>query len=172
MYNQWEAWGIRAFFCLFELIFILISRLNLCERAHDVRDKIRYGRGKYAPQDTGRQPKWLVWLLYTDVRTMRSQDFALRLNMLLSIIAIPYVLSELLLGWLPLNLGMRIGLSVCTAFFGICAFISFCISHKRHYGSAFILYKKNPGDKSQSTIFDLILLSIQVCIAGCYWNMH
>lgn len=172
MYNRWETWGIRAFFCLFNLIFILICRLNLCERAYTARSMIRHGKGKYAPQDTGRQPKWLVWLLYTDVRSIRSQDFTLRLNMILSILAIPYVISELPLGWLPLHLGMRIILSICAAFFGMCTFISFCISHKHDYGSAFILYKRRtPGSKGESSIFELVILSLQLVIAYHYWHI-
>lgn len=172
MYNRWEVWGIRAFFCLFELIFIIICRLNLCERAYTVRNMIRYGRGKYAPQDTGRQPKWLVWLLYTDVRSIRSQNFALRMNMILSILAILYVIIELLLGWLPLNLGMRIVLSICAAFFGICTFISFSISHKRDYNRVFILYKKKVRrSKGESSIFELVILGLQLVIAHHYWHI-
>ena len=169
---HWEMWAARAFFCLFNLLFVSICRWNLCEHAYDVRNMIRYGRGKYAPQNTGRQPKFIVWLLYTDVRTIRRQDFALRLNMLVCILAALYGISELLLGWLPMSLGLRIVLSLCTVFFGICTFISYCISHKRDYGSAFILYKKNPGGKSQSTLFDLVILCVQLCIAGWYLNMY
>lgn len=169
---HWEMWAARASFCLFNLLFVSICRWNLCERAHDIRNMIRYGRGKYAPLDTGRQPKFIVWLLYTDVRTVRRQDFALRLNMLVCILAALYMASELLLGWLPMRLGLSIVLSLCTVFFGICTFISYCISHKRDYGCAFILYKKKPGNKSQSTFFDLVILCIQLCIAGCYLNMY
>lgn len=172
MYNRWETWGLRVLFCLFELIFISICRLNLCERAYTARSMIRYGRGKYTPQDTGRQPNWLVWLLYTDVRSIRNQDFALRMNMILSALTILYVICELPLGWLPLSLGMRIILSICAAFFGICTFISHCIRHKRDYNRAFILYKKQTrGSKGESSIFELIILGLQMVIACSYWHI-
>lgn len=168
----WEMWLVRAMFCLFELIFLIICRMNLCEWASDVRTMMRYGRGRYTPQDTGRQPKWLVWLLYTDVRSIRNQDFALRLNMVLNILALPYAVSELALGWLTPTIWWRILLVLCAAFFGICTFISHCIRHKRDYGHAFILYaRQSPGSKSESSIFDFIILCLQMAIAGCYWHI-
>ena len=172
MHIQWKIWLLRVMFCLFELIWIAISRLYLCERAHETRLRIRYGKGRYETQDTGRQPKWLIWLLYTDVRTIRNQDSSLRMNMILSILAISYVINELLLGWLPAAMPMRIVLVLCVTFFGACTFIAQCISHKRDYGSAFILYKKKTsGSKGESSLFDLVILGMQLCIASCYWNI-
>lgn len=173
MYSRWEMWAIRVFFCLFNLLFVIICRINLCERANDVRNMIRYGRGRCAPQNTDRQPKILVWLLYTDVRSIRNQDYALRLNMAICIIATLYAISELLLGWLPLAMGMRIFLILCAVFLGICAFISQCLSHKRTYGNAFLLYGKiTSGSKGESSLFDLVILALQLAIAWCYCIMN
>ena len=77
-----------------------------------------------------------------------------------------------LLGWLPLNLGMRIVLSICAAFFGICTFVSHCMRHKHDYGSIFILYKKRTYEsKGESSIFELVILSLQLVIAYHYWHI-
>ena len=172
MQIQWENWLPRVMFCLFELIWIIIGHLYLCERAYEMRSMIRYGKGRYEAQDTGRQPKWLVRLLYTDVRPIRNQDFALRLNMILNIVAAPYIIHELLLGWLPAAAPVRMLLALCAVFFGACTFIAQCMSHKRDYGSAFILYKKKAnGSKGESSIFELAILVLQLRIAVCYWTI-
>lgn len=163
-----KLWLARAILCLFELLLLFECRWNLCEFAWRIRSKST-GQKKKRLLDTGRQPKALVWLLYTDIRSIRNQNFRLRLNMILWMMTVPYVISELLLGWLPLNLGVRIGLMLFAVFFAISTFISTCIAHRRQYGQALIFYRRNKYRKSESSIFDLLQFGMQIGIAYVYW---
>jgi len=173
MDTRFEMWLARAMICLFEMIFIFMSRFYLCGSAWSARHKWSHGKKQRRLLDTGKQPKWLVWLLYTDIRTIRNQSFGLRLNMVMWIAAVPYIISELALGWIAPPLVIRIILAVFAAFFALCSFISACIDHKRSYGHALILRRKpNKISKSESSIFDLILLGIQLAVAYCYLIMH
>jgi len=168
-----EMWLARAMICLFELLFMFMSRFHLCGSAWNARHKWRQGKKQHRLLDTGKQPKWMVWLLYTDIRSFNNQNFSLRLNTMMWTAAVPYIISELALGWIAPPLAVRIILAVFTTFFALCTFISACIDHKRSYGYALILLRKpSKGSKSESSIFDLILLGIQLAVAYCYLIMH
>lgn len=165
-----KLWLARAILCLFELLLLFECRWNLCEFAWHIRAKST-GQKKKRLADTGRQPKALVWLLYTDVRSIRNQNFRLRLNMIIWMMVIPYVISEIPLGWLPVNLGVRIYLVVFAIFFAISTFISTCVAHRRQYGQALILYRRNKYRKSESSVFDLLQFGMQIGIGYVYWVM-
>ena len=173
MDTRFQMWLVRTMLCLFELIFIFMSRFYLCSCAWNARHKWNHGKKQHRLLDTGKQPKWLVWLLYTDIRSFNNQDFSLRLNTMMWLAAVPYMISELALGWIAPPLAVRVILSVFTTFFALCTFISACIDHKRSYGYALILQRKpNKSSKSESSIFDLILLGIQLAVPYCYLIMH
>lgn len=163
-----KLWLARAILCLFELLLLFECRWNLCEFAWHIRAKST-GQKKKRLADTGRQPKALVWLLYTDVRSIRNQNFRLRLNMILWIAAVIYTISEMLLGWIQPNLWQRIVLVLFAIFFAISTFISTCVAHRRDYGQALILYWRNKYRKSESSIFDLLQFGMQLAIGYAYW---
>lgn len=165
-----KMWIVRAILCLFELLLLFGCRWNLCEFAWHIRAKST-GQKKKRLADTGRQPKALVWLLYTDVRSVRNQDFRLRLNMILWIAAVIYTISEMLLGWIQPNLWQRIVLVLFAIFFAISTFISTCVAHRRDYGQALILYRRNKYRKSESSVFDLLQFGMQIGIGYAYWVM-
>ena len=173
MDTRFQMWLVRSLLCLFELIFIFMSRFYLCSGAWNARHKWSHGKKQRRLLDTGKQPKWLVWLLYTDIRSVKNQNFSLRLNMIMWMAAVPYIISEIGLGWIPPGLPIRIVLAVFAAFFALCSFISACIDHKRTYGYALILRRKpNKSSKSESSIFDAMLMGLQLAVAYCYLTMH
>lgn len=163
-----KLWLARVILCLFELLLLFECRWNLCEFAWHIRAKST-GRKKNRLLDTGRQPKVLVRLLYTDIRSIRNQDFRLRLNMILWIAAVVYTISEMLFGWVQPNLWQRIVLMLFAVFFAISTFISTCVAHKRQYGQALIFYRRNKYRKSESSIFDLLQFGMQIGIGYVYW---
>ena len=170
---RWELWLARAMLCLFEmLLYVFVARFYLCVGVDRARIKWRCGKKKHRLLNTGRQPRWLVWLLYTDICSVHDQSRPLRLNMIMWIVALPYTASELLLGWLPPAAGMRVVLALCAVFFGICSFIAACVDHKRTFGSSLILYKRNGYSKAESSILDLGMLAISFAIARCYLYLH
>lgn len=169
MIIKWDIWFIRAFFCLGAMIFVFIARSGLCSGVASARDVIRNTRKDYRPLDTGRQPRFIVWLLYTDIRSVRNQSFPLRLNMIMCIAAFFYIVSEFLFGWLPLTFGMCISLAILSVFFGVCLFIGCCIENKLAYGHYWILLRKYAPSKYDSSIKDLLVSSLFFVLARCYF---
>ena len=117
MDTRFQMWLVRTMLCLFELIFIFMSRFYLCSGAWDARHKWNHGKKQHRLLDTGKQPKWLVWLLYTDIRSVKNQSPSLRLNMIMWMAAVPYVISEIVLGWIPPFSLIRIVLAAFAVFF-------------------------------------------------------
>jgi len=172
MYTSREIWLIRAALWILEMLLLAFpARSHLCYGASQARRKWHSGKKKHRLLDTGRQPKWMVWLLYTDICPVRNQDFSLRLNTSMWGIAFLCMLSEVLLGWLPITSVLRILLAICTVFLGVCALIGACMDYKRKYGYIVVLWRKENScmNHYDSFIFDLVSLGTSFVIASCYF---